>query len=213
MGGDYESDCLTNLRFACDVLLFSLSVVQLQKMMCDFKQSTESVGLKIHPDKKNVREISWANNSFEQQETAEIKNRIRASWAVFYRYKQELTSISYLVQHRLHLLNMVITPTLSHAPGTWTPSKEHEIMIPSTQRKILASSSTQRENTKRKLNPAGTMKMNETKKRTTEAPMRKLQRVAVQTQITTETATFHSRKTPMKRLTQAKLKKKIGLNT
>ena len=45
--GDHESGCLTNLRFVDDVLLFSLSLVQLQEMTCDFKQSTESVGSKI----------------------------------------------------------------------------------------------------------------------------------------------------------------------
>ena len=49
--GDYESDCLTNLRFADHVLLFSISLVQLEKMMCDLKQSTESVALNIHADK------------------------------------------------------------------------------------------------------------------------------------------------------------------
>ena len=52
--GDNESDCLANLRFAGGVLLFSTSLVQLQKMMCDFKQSIECVGLKIHPDKTNI---------------------------------------------------------------------------------------------------------------------------------------------------------------
>ena len=45
------TDCVTNLCFGDDALLFSTSLVQLQKMMCDFKQSTESVGFKIHPDK------------------------------------------------------------------------------------------------------------------------------------------------------------------
>ena len=38
---------------------------------------------------------------------------------------------------RLRLFNMVITPTLSYASGTWTLSKEHERMIRSTQRKML----------------------------------------------------------------------------
>ena len=33
--GDSESDCLINLRFAGDLLLFSTSLGQLQKMMCD----------------------------------------------------------------------------------------------------------------------------------------------------------------------------------
>ena len=30
--------------------------------------------------------------TFQQQETTEIKNRIRAAWATFYKHKQELTS-------------------------------------------------------------------------------------------------------------------------
>ena len=47
--GDSETDGLTNLRFADDVLLFSTSLEQLQRMMCDFKRHTERVGLKIHP--------------------------------------------------------------------------------------------------------------------------------------------------------------------
>ena len=52
--GDFESHCLTNLRFADDVLLFSTSPEQLQKMLCDFKHSTERVGLKIHLEKTNI---------------------------------------------------------------------------------------------------------------------------------------------------------------
>ena len=48
------SDCFTNKCFADDVLLFSVSLVQLQKMMCDFKQSTESGGLDIDPVKTNI---------------------------------------------------------------------------------------------------------------------------------------------------------------
>ena len=38
---DYDHDCLTNLRFADDVLLFATSKDQLQKMLYDFKESTE----------------------------------------------------------------------------------------------------------------------------------------------------------------------------
>ena len=144
--GDYGSDCLTNLRFTDDVRLFSTSLVQLQKKMCDFKQSTEIVGLKIHPDKTKIPSNHRANKrkeveinnikveilsaggsskhlgqtiTFQQQETAEIKNRIRAAWASFYRYKRELTSRSYFLQHRLRFNSVVITPTPSYASGTW----------------------------------------------------------------------------------------------
>ena len=47
--GDSEADCFTDLRLADDVLLFSTSLEQLQKMMCYFEKSTERVGLKFSP--------------------------------------------------------------------------------------------------------------------------------------------------------------------
>ena len=154
--------CLGDFEF---VLLFSTSPEQLQKMLCDFKQSTERVGLKIHLEKTNIlnnqssnrrREVTINNIdveilpvkecakflgqtiTFQQQETTEIRGRIQAAWAPFYRYKQEM------IQNRTscntdcaYSINMVITPTLSYAYGTWTLSKEHERMIRSTQRKLL----------------------------------------------------------------------------
>ena len=51
---DKADDCLTNLRFADDVLLFSTSLKKLRDMLCDFKTSTEEVGLGIHPDKTKI---------------------------------------------------------------------------------------------------------------------------------------------------------------
>ena len=107
--------CVLPTTYSCSLRRWSSS----KKMMCDFKQSTERVGLKIHPDKTKILsnqssnrkkevainsirvEISPACESakylgqtitFQQQGTAEIKNRIRVAWASFHRYKQELTS-------------------------------------------------------------------------------------------------------------------------
>ena len=51
---DNDHDCLTNLRFADDVLLFATSKEQLRKMLYDLKESTEKVGLRIHPGKSKV---------------------------------------------------------------------------------------------------------------------------------------------------------------
>ena len=42
---DKKEDCLTNLRFADDVLLFSTSLEKMREMLCEFKTSTEAVGL------------------------------------------------------------------------------------------------------------------------------------------------------------------------
>ena len=116
-------------------------------MLCDFKRSTESVGLGIHPDKTKIlshpekvkeREVTIENIkkevlqksdiaryigqkiTFEEQETTEVKNRLKATWAAFHKYRKELTSKAYRLCHSLRLFNMVITPTMTYASGTWT---------------------------------------------------------------------------------------------
>ena len=161
---DATEDCLTNLRFADDVLLFSTSLNKLRDMLCEFKISTEAVGLGIHPDKTKilsnqdkmkVKEIEIDNIkieilgktasarylgqkiTFEDQETEEIKNRLKAAWAAFHKYLQELTSKDYRLCHRLRLFNMVVTPTMTYASSTWTLTQKHEKMIKTTQQKML----------------------------------------------------------------------------
>ena len=63
--GDLQADCLSNLRFADDVLLFSTWLEQLRSMMCDFKKSTESVELKIHLEKTKILSIQGSNRRKE----------------------------------------------------------------------------------------------------------------------------------------------------
>ena len=141
-------------------MLFATSKEQIRNKMCEFKDATEKVGLRIHPDKTKILSNQSNMNSdtkryiktgemsieilaksesmkylgqrvsFHQQETLEIKSRIRAAWATFHKYRQELTSKKYL-------LEATVSPTLCYAAGTWTLSKEHERMIQSTQRKML----------------------------------------------------------------------------
>ena len=128
---------------------------------------TEKVGLRIHPDKTKILsnqstinsdtkkqlevddmkiEILTRNESvkylgqkisFYQQETTEIKSRIRAAWATFHKYRQDLTSKNYTLKHRLQLFDAAVSPTVCYAAGTWASNKEHERMIQSTQRKML----------------------------------------------------------------------------
>ena len=154
---DNDHDCLTNMRFADDVLLFASSQEQLQKMLCEFKRSTEKVGLRIHPGKTKIlsnQSLNVRNEieiddikveiltreecttylgqmiTFQQQETTEIRNRIRAAWATFHKYRQELTSRNYMLITRR-------TPTMNCTSGNWTLTKEHKRMIQSTPRKML----------------------------------------------------------------------------
>ena len=114
---------------------------------------SERVGLKIHPDKTkflnnqsaNTRKEVEINNikaemlsagesakylgqtvKFQQLETAEIKNRIWADWATVHKCRQELTSKTYMLRHRLRLFDAVVSPTMNYASGNWKLSKEHE---------------------------------------------------------------------------------------
>ena len=152
------------MSFAEDVLLFASSKEQLQNMLCEFKRSTEKVGLSIQPGKTkilsnqslNIRKEIEIDDikveiltreeitkylgqmiTFQQQETTEIRNRTRAAWATFHKYRQELTSGSYMVRHRPRLFDAVVTPMMSYAFGTWTLTKEHERMMQPTHRKML----------------------------------------------------------------------------
>ena len=75
--------------------------------------------------------------TFQHQETTEIKNRIRTAWATFHKYRQELTSKNYLLKHSLRLFDAAIPPTICYASGTCAPTKEHERMLQSAQRKML----------------------------------------------------------------------------
>ena len=51
---DQKEDCLMNLTFEDDVLLFFTSLEKLREMVSEFKTSTEAVGLGIHPDKTKI---------------------------------------------------------------------------------------------------------------------------------------------------------------
>ena len=136
-------------------------------MLYEFKESTKKVGLRIHPGKTKVLsnqsslcsdtkeemqiddikiEILTRSESvrylgqlitFQQQETTEIKNRIRAALATFHKHGQELTSKNCMLKHRLRLFDAAITPTICYGSGTWAPTKEHERMVQSAQRKML----------------------------------------------------------------------------
>ena len=120
--GDKQADCLSNLRFADDVLLFSTSLKQLKNMMSEFKRCTERVGLKTNPEKKRRFSATKRSNrqaeatvddirvellslsgkakylgqtiSFEQQETTETKSRTRAAWASFARLPNNVKIVS-----------------------------------------------------------------------------------------------------------------------
>ena len=63
--GDHNTGCQSNLRFPDAVVSFSTSLDQLKLMMGDFRRSTESVWLKIHPDKTKILSNQRSNRQSE----------------------------------------------------------------------------------------------------------------------------------------------------
>ena len=241
---DATEDCLTNLRFADDVLLFSTSLNKLRDMLCEFKISTEAVGLGIHPDKTKilsnqdkmkVKEIEIDNIkieilgktasarylgqkiTFEDQETEEIKNRLKAAWAAFHKYRQELTSKDYRLCHRLRLFNMVVTPTMTYASSTWTLTQKHEKMIKTTQRKmirLIVQTKRRYKSKKMKMDKKeeGTEKAEKKRGGRYDRQRKRQTKARNKTQKKTKIVMCPSRKMPTKKLTPLKMKK-TGLIT
>ena len=93
--GHGQGYCISNLRFANDMLLLSTSLNQLKKIMTDFKRSTDKTVAEDPPasrhhhsgetSPKRKSEVSGRTITFDQQETVEIKRRIRAAWSSFAR--------------------------------------------------------------------------------------------------------------------------------
>ena len=71
--GDAQSHCISNWRFADDVLWLFSSLNQLKKMMSDFKKSTSKTGLQIHPEKTNI----FSNQKKKEKHKSTKKTRAR----------------------------------------------------------------------------------------------------------------------------------------
>ena len=139
---DHDHDCFTNLSF--------------KKCCANSRKVLKKVGLRVHVEKTQIlsnqsslssdrkKEMEVDNIEIEiltrgesvrysdqtiaflQQETTEIKNRIRVAWATLHKYRQELTSKNYMLKHRLRLFDAATTPTICYASVTRAPFKEHE---------------------------------------------------------------------------------------
>ena len=135
--------------------------------------------------------------TFVEQETTEVRHRIRCTWSAFAKHRQELTSQSYLLRHRLHLFDDVVTPTVTCGAGTWATTKEHRKCSALHSTECFDSSSRQRENTnkhRRKL---------EKKTFATMKQVRRFRKKAARMMNSTKTGVFHSKMT-MKAAQQVK---------
>ena len=103
------------------------------------RNTIDDIKDEIKQEKKRTKYLGLMI-TFQQQETTEIRNRIRAAGATFLKCRQELTSRTYGLRHRLRLFEAVVSLTMNYASGTWTLTKEHERMINRHNAKCFGSS-------------------------------------------------------------------------
>ena len=75
--------------------------------------------------------------SFCEPHRTEVDNRIACAWRRFGSVRTELTSKNFSLSSRLRLFDMTVGATFLYGAATWTLTKELEIKIRGTQRKML----------------------------------------------------------------------------
>ena len=153
------------MRFADDLLLIATSKRQLTTMLLELIEAVGKVGLVVHAGKSkvltnglvacqdsaiNVGEhtfeilekskatvhLGWAL-SFSSTRDAELHNRINKAWWKFMSLKSELCCKRYSLRSPLKLFDAVIAPTIFYACGSWTMTSSREMLLLTTQTKIL----------------------------------------------------------------------------
>ena len=75
--------------------------------------------------------------TFENGTVVELSTRVKAAWAKFMQYKQELATKQYSLFDRLRLFEFVVSPTVLYGSETWTLTKEMSKLLRTTQRRML----------------------------------------------------------------------------
>ena len=137
-------------------------------MMCDFKQTTQHVGLKIHPDKTKILSNRSTNRRkevkilFAWESSKYPGQKMRSSIRKQQRSKIESEPLGHRSPDTRADIKIVPlaaqTPPIQHGDHadaelrfwhSWTPSEEHERLIRSTQPKMLLLIVQMKETTKR----------------------------------------------------------------
>ena len=161
---DSQTDPLSNLRFADDVLLFASSPTDIGKMIGDLSKEAAKFGLKIHMGKTVVlsnrlagrpqavkcgsAEVKVASPeatekylgrkvSITEFHQIEFQNRMASAWGAFFKFKVSLCSRHVPLKHRLKLFESCVTPCALYSSGTWTVTVEMQHKLSTTRRKML----------------------------------------------------------------------------
>ena len=82
----------------------------------------------VLPPKGTVKYLEQQMITFVDHETTEVQHRIRCAWSEFAKHRQELTSQSHLLRHRLQVVDAVVTPIITYGAGTWATSSQRRML-------------------------------------------------------------------------------------
>ena len=166
---DGNTNWLTNLRFADDLLLVAGSLEDLTEMICDLSLHSSEFGLEIHPEKTKVLgnvparrrscgssicagglEIEILNFdgyvkylgrriSFDEPDAIEVRHRVNIGWKKFHMLKHILCNRRYPLAHRIRVFEATVTGSVLYGSECWTLSLELQHHLRKTQRHMLRS--------------------------------------------------------------------------
>ena len=161
---DRETDPLSNLRFADDVLLFASAPGDIGKMINDLCLEAAKYGLKLHMGKTvvltnrgagrpasincgaQVVKVVGADDtekylghklSLSEFHATEFANRMASAWASFFKLKDVLCNRKVPLKDRIKLFECSVTPCALYASGTWATTAEMVRKLSTTRRKML----------------------------------------------------------------------------
>ena len=165
---DDESESLTNLRFADDVLLVASSISDAKKMLTHLASAAAEYGLKLNASKTVVLALTsktlpasiivgsnsvgvlgrtgcskylGRNLCLEDLHQAELSNRLRCAWAAFSKYGSIFKSRAYSFSLKARLLEAVVTPVALYGCSSWTLTSKMESQLRTTKRRMLRTMS------------------------------------------------------------------------
>lgn len=139
-GLNIKGVCLSNLRFADDIVLFSETAVQLEKMVCELLKVSQEIGLELNAKKTkimtnsikipinvNTTQLEYVQDYIylgkqiaftKSRHYDEINRRINITWSKFWSYKEVLKS-NLPIKLKKKVLDTCILPCLSYGSQTW----------------------------------------------------------------------------------------------
>jgi hypothetical protein len=161
---DSETDPLSNLRFADDVILLASSPSDIGKMINDLSKEAAKFGLKIHMGKTvalsnrscnrpasvkcgsvEVKVAGLADTekylghkvSISDFHEVEFRNRMASAWGAFFKFKVSLCNRHVPLKHRVKLFDSCVTPCALYSCSTWTVTADMQHRLSTTRRKML----------------------------------------------------------------------------